>query len=111
MQVAPHVVSDDVVDEVNTGVEPPTNSFDVVDEVNTGVEPPTNSFDFVVEVNMGVEPPINSSDVKNKIKNHYVKTKNVLDINITFTESGFFFSNGLIYLTPEGRTKRNKMGI
>ena len=62
MQVAPHVVSDDVVDEVNTGVEPPTNSFD-----------------FVVEVNMGVEPPINSSDVKNKIKNDYVKTKNVLD--------------------------------
>ena len=62
MMVVPHVVSDNVIDEVNMGVEPPTNSFD-----------------FVVEVNMGVEPPINSFDVKNKIKNNYVKTKNVLD--------------------------------
>ena len=79
MKVVPHVVPDDVVDEVIMGVEPPTNSFDVVDEVNMGVEPPTNNFDFVVEVNMGVEPPINSIDDKNKIKNDYVKSKSVLD--------------------------------
>ena len=79
MKVVSHVIPDDVVDEVIMGVEPPTNSVDVVDEVIMGVEPPTNSFDFVLEVNMGVEPPTNSFAVKNKIKNDYVKTKNVLD--------------------------------
>ena len=36
MLVVPHVMSGD----------------DVGDEVNMGVEPPTNNFDFVVEVNM-----------------------------------------------------------
>ena len=63
MLVVPHVMS----------------GVDVVNEVNMGVEPPINNFDFVVEVNMGVNPLINSFDDKNKIKNDYVKSKNVLD--------------------------------
>ena len=55
---------------------------------------------------------INSDKPESGPESPGVKKKTITGVyRNRLTVHFFFFSNGLIYLTPEGRTKRNKMGI